>query len=271
MTTSNFEVGDLFSILGAQGIEKQLVRIAGVNRASVNPVSGTTTVDFDPAMTNVPAIKAAIVECGYQCAGQALPRHLCEDHPATKTSELATAIAGKPRPANAHAGTAMPMPPDGKPDAKAGHKDHGGAQTEATAGEMGHGAGMDMEAMVRDMRNRFWIALGFSLPIFAFSPMGIDFIKLTPPFGLRLDLVLFAFASAAILYPVWPFVVAAYRALRSGVANMAVLVVLSVGTGYLFSVGSTFFYGGEQFYEASAILLVFILLGHWLEIGRAHV
>ncbi|RUY33275.1 heavy metal translocating P-type ATPase, partial [Mesorhizobium sp. M7A.F.Ca.US.001.04.1.1] len=37
------------------------------------------------------------------------------------------------------------------------------------------------------------------------------------------------------------------------------------GTGYLFSVGSTFFYGGEQFYEASAILLVFILLGHWLE------
>lgn len=72
-------------------------------------------------------------------------------------------------------------------------------------------------------------------------------------------------ASGAILYPVWPFVVAAYRSLRNGVANMAVLVVLSVGAGYLFSVGSTFIYGGEQFYEASAILLVFILLGHWLE------
>ena len=46
---------------------------------------------------------------------------------------------------------------------------------------------------------------------------------------------------------------------------MAVLVVLSVGTGYLFSVGSTFFFEGEQFYEAAAMLLVFILLGHWLE------
>jgi Cu2+-exporting ATPase len=46
---------------------------------------------------------------------------------------------------------------------------------------------------------------------------------------------------------------------------MAVLVVLSVGTGYLFSVGSTFIYGGDQFYEAAALLLVFILLGHWLE------
>ena len=77
--------------------------------------------------------------------------------------------------------------------------------------------------------------------------------------------MLFFLASGAILYPVWPFLVAAYRSIRAGVANMAVLVVLSVGTGYLFSVGSTFFYGGEQFYEAAVILLDFILLGHWLE------
>ncbi|WP_292493214.1 copper-translocating P-type ATPase [Mesorhizobium sp.] len=46
---------------------------------------------------------------------------------------------------------------------------------------------------------------------------------------------------------------------------MAVLVVLSVGTGYLFSVGATFFFKGQQFYEAASVLLVFILLGHWLE------
>ena len=43
------------------------------------------------------------------------------------------------------------------------------------------------------------------------------------------------------------------------------LVVLGVGAGYLFSVGATFFFKGQQFYEASAVLLVFILLGHWLE------
>ena len=33
----------------------------------------------------------------------------------------------------------------------------------------------------------------------------------------------------------------------------------------MFSVGSTFFFPGVQFYEAVAVLLVFILLGHWLE------
>jgi hypothetical protein len=43
------------------------------------------------------------------------------------------------------------------------------------AQEMGHGASMDMQAMVRDMRNRFWIALIFSLPIFVLSPMGLEF------------------------------------------------------------------------------------------------
>src|SRR5262245_21153295 len=95
--------------------------------------------------------------------------------------------------------------------------------------------------------------------------MGMDFVRLKPPFGMDLNLLLFFLASAAIIYPVWPFVVGAVRALRNGVLNMAVLVLLSVGTGYLFSVGATFFFKGEQFYEASAVLLVFILLGHWLE------
>jgi Cu2+-exporting ATPase len=134
-----------------------------------------------------------------------------------------------------------------------------------TAHDMGHGAGMDMHDMVRDMRNRFWISLVFTVPIFIYSPMGNMFTPPEPPAGLKLDLWLFFFASAAILYPAWPFVIDAIRAIRNGILNMAVLVLLSVGTGYLFSVGATFFFKGEQFYEASAVLLVFVLLGHWLE------
>lgn len=136
---------------------------------------------------------------------------------------------------------------------------------EAMAEEMGHAGGQDLAAMVRDMRNRFWIALAFSLPVFILSPMGLDFLRVPVPFGLKLEPVLFVLSSGAILYPVWPFVVAAFRAIRAGIANMAVLVVLSVGTGYLFSVGATFLWGGQNFYEAAVILLDFILLGHWLE------
>jgi Cu2+-exporting ATPase len=133
------------------------------------------------------------------------------------------------------------------------------------AHEMGHG-GKDLPAMVRDMRNRFWICLIFTVPIFVYAPMGGFFKPPAPPFGLELNLWLFFFASAAILYPSWPFFVSAWRALRTGTLGMAALIVLSVGTGYLFSVGSTFFFkDGGQFFEAAAVLLVFILLGHWLE------
>ena len=260
MKTSTLEVGDLFSVLGAHGIEKQLQRIGGVARVSVNPVSGTTTVQYDPDETSLPAIQAAIEECGFHCRGEALPRHVCDDHAVPGVPSRIKAV-GSQAPADsaekASAGT-------GPAEAVATHPAHGGAKNDAMAKEMGHGAGQDLPAMVRDMRNRFWITFAFSLPIFLLSPMGLPF-KIQPPFGLKLNLVLFVLASGAILYPVWPFVVAAYRAIRMGVANMAVLIVLSVGTGYLFSVGSTFFYGGQEFYEASAILLNFILLGHWLE------
>jgi Cu2+-exporting ATPase len=289
MTTSTLNVGDLFSVLGARGIEKQLLRVVGVGRVSVNPVSGSTTVVYDSKKTSLQVIMKAIEDCGFHCMAEARPRHdVCDmpevpniSRPEAPTSHIKAAhspthkdhtgmTSAGMKPADAMAGHKAPAGDKAHAHEMAeGHAEvHGGEKSDAMAHEMGHGAGMDMQVMVRDMRNRFWIALAFSLPIFLFSPMGIDLVRIPPPFGLRLDLVLFVLASAAILYPVWPFIIAAYRALRSGVANMAVLVVLSVGTGYLFSVGSTFIYGGQQFYEASAILLVFILLGHWLEMRK---
>ena len=264
MTTSTLDVGDLFSVLGAHGIERQLQRLTGVGRVSVNPVSGSTTVVYDPGKTNLAEIQAAIKECGFHCAGEALPKHTCQDHVMPERSRLR--VAGSSiSPSHEHAGHAGTGTAKSLAEEPPSQVTHGGQKNDAMAHEMGHGAGQDMQSMAVDMRNRFFIALGFTVPIFFLSPMGMDSIKIAPPFGLRLDPVLFVLATGAILYPVWPFVVAAYRALRNGVANMAVLVVLSVGTGYLFSVGSTFFYGGQQFYEASALLLVFILLGHWLE------
>lgn len=209
----------------------------------VNYAAGSATVVYDDTRVDLKTIKALVRDCGYHCSGELTPRHVCapEDPPA---AAAATA------PMASHAAHVKPAP--------AGEMD-------STAHEMGHGAGMDMQAMVRDMRNRFWICLAFSVPIFVYSPMGGFFTPPAPPFGLPLNLWLFVLASGAVLYPGWPFAVAAWRAVKNGVLNMAVLVVLSVGTGYLFSVGATFFFGGEQFYEAVAVLLVFILLGHWLE------
>ncbi len=137
----------------------------------------------------------------------------------------------------------------------------------AMAHEMGHGAGMSMEDTVRDMRSRFLVALIFAVPVFVYSPLFTDFFKivLPVPFGLDVNVFAFLLATPPILYSGWVFYTGAWRALKQRTLNMAVLVALSVLAGYLFSVGATFFFESEVFYEASVLLLVFVLLGHWLE------
>jgi Cu2+-exporting ATPase len=233
--TVTFEVGAMLSPLSAHGVEKQLSTLHGVEQVTVNPAGASASVTFDDAHVSPQQIRAAIEQCGFHCRGELQPRHLC---------------AAPEHLAHAHAHA--PHPP-----AHAGHGD--------MTHDMGHAPGMSMEAMVRDMRNRFFVALVFAVPVFLYSPMGAMFGDFAVPLGMDRRLFLFLVASAAILYPGWPFYVAAWRALRNKVVNMATLVALSVGTGYVFSVGATFFYEGDVFYEAAATLLVFILLGHWLE------
>lgn len=261
MQTTTVDVRGIISVLDPLGVEKQLRQLAGVSSAEVNFVSATATVTYDEDKTDVEAIRSTILECGFHCRGEVVPRHVCE--PGSTTVEPANPNAPAARhdhTRSAHAGHGAIVA------AKAQHTRLRTAPAhDEMAHEMGHGSGADMQTIVRDMRNRFWVALFFTVPIFIYSPMGGMFNPPAPPYGLDLELWLFVLASAAILYPSWPFFVAAWRALRNGVLNMAVLVVLSVGTGYAFSVGSTFFFPGVQFYEAVAVLLVFILLGHYLE------
>ncbi|MHB1259980.1 heavy metal translocating P-type ATPase [Thiobacillus sp.] len=254
MKTVTIEVGDLLSTLSALGVEKQLVKLPGVHRAEVNYVAGSATVVYDETRIDLKTIKAKVHECGYHCAGERTPKHVCvpDDPPATAS------VAGAPAPHAAHVHDEHETPQV--------HAEHAApGKMDAMAHEMGHGGSMDMQAMVSDMRNRFWVCLLFTIPIFIYSPMGGMFTPPAPPFGLPLNQWLFILATVAVIWPSWPFFVAAWRALRNGVLNMAVLVVLSVGTGYLFSVGATFLFPGVQFFEAVAVLLVFILLGHWLE------
>ncbi len=263
MKTATLDVGAMISVLDQQAVEGQLGRLPGVATVAVSFVSGTATVGYDETVTDIDTLQRKIIECGFHCRGEVLPKHLCESH-AEHVAEPST--PGGHGPVVVELKSVAPRG-DRRLDT---HAAHGSAASSTSmpddaAHEMGHAAGMDMQDMVRDMRNRFWISLIFTVPIFLLQPMGMDFMRMEPPFGLDLNIVLFILASAAILYPVWPFLVAAIRALRNGVLNMAVLVILSVGTGYVFSVGATFFFEGQQFYEAASVLLVFILLGHWLE------
>lgn len=264
MRTTTLDVTSFRTPLDPLVVERKLRALPGVVAASANFASASASVTYDETLTTVEALREAVRDCGFHCRGEVVPRHLC-----TPDQDTVSPTSPKAPAQSAHAGghrhpghpppTPMAKGVDGRD--KMAHDEAG----DDSMADMGHGPGMDMQAMARDMRNRFLVALVFTIPIFFLAPMGMNAIRVKPPFGWDLNLTLFGLASAAILWPGWPFFIAAIRALRRGVFNMAVLVLLSVGTGYLFSVGATFFFRAEQFYEASALLLVFILLGHWLE------
>ena len=288
MKTSVMDVGAMLSVLSVDEVERRIGEVPGVASVTVNFAAASATVRYDEARLDIADIKSAVRQRAYESTpAAAVPMGEAHDgdvaagavpapaaphasvgaHPIAGAAPAGAAsddIATPPAAPSAPAAAARAAP-SGK--SHAGHAVPG-PQPVMSAGmahEMGHGGNMDLSAMVRDMRNRFWICLLFSVPVFVYSPMGKLFPPPAPPYGLPLNRWLFFLASAAIIYPSWPFFVAAWRALKTGTLNMAVLIVLSVGTGYLFSVGATFFFKSDQFFEASAVLLVFILLGHWLE------
>ena len=220
-------------------VERVLGRREGVTAVAANPLAQTATVTYDPARTSPADLAAWIRDCGYHCAGRSVPLHVCDP-----------LLDGAPeRPA--------------EPAAHDGHEGH-------EAAEMAHGghhAGMSMDDMARDMRNRFLVATVLSVPILLWSPIGRDVLgfDVAAPFGLRDDVFSLLLSLPVVGYSGWIFFDGAFRALRARTLDMMVLVAVAIGAGWLYSLGVTLTGGGEVFYEAASVLTAFVLLGHWFE------
>lgn len=239
-------------------VAARLGRRPGVLDVAVNPVSQTATVVFDPERTSVARLRRWVEECGYHCAGQSVPSHVCdpmeEPDPSGHTAAVASATTEEH-----HEHTTRPEldEPGGAGELRSPHE------------AMGHGgqAGMSMASMVADMRNRFLVALLFSIPIVVWSPIGSEVFGLDVPvpFGLRQDVWALLLSLPVVFYSSWIFFDGAVRALRARTLDMMVLVAVAVGSGWLYSLIVTLSGGGEVFYEAATVLAAFVLLGHWFE------
>jgi P-type Cu2+ transporter len=241
--------------------EVVLGRRPGVLRVVANPVSQTATVTYDPARTSVADLAAWIRDCGYHCAGQSVPEHVCD--PAAEPQAHGPAGHHDGHPSQVVAGGA----PQQHGDHGMGHGGHTGMTPQEAMGHGGHHAGMSMDDMVRDMRNRFLVAALLSIPILLWSPIGREVLGFTAPapFGLRDDVWSLVFSLPVIFYSAWIFFDGAWRALRAKTLDMMVLVAVAVGAGWGYSLVITLSGGGEVFYEAATVLTAFVLLGHWFE------
>ncbi len=144
-------------------------------------------------------------------------------------------------------------------------------QMPAASGEHGGGMAHDMSdpamaaTMEADIRRRFWVALALTIAIVLISPMG-EMIGLHLPIAPSLrSWLLLGLTTPVVFWCGWMFLSGAASALRRWRLDMSVLIAVGVLAAYLASVYLTLIGSAELFYEAAAMLVCFVLFGHWME------
>ena len=76
--TTVLHVGGLNYASEKAVVEHVLGGQPGVMAVEANPVAQTATVTYDPDVTSVQTLTRWVEDCGYHCAGQSVPGHLCD-------------------------------------------------------------------------------------------------------------------------------------------------------------------------------------------------
>ncbi len=246
------------------GAEQFLQTLPGVLSVHLDRTLSVAHLGYDLKRTDQAALRAQIEKAGYTCT--------CQDSPPSPSQPGQPGQPGGAHGHHQHAGPAAVHPhaaahsdggnhrahqKPGGPVQDAGHDAHAGHDEHA-----GHG-----EAMVNDMLRRFVVSLIVTLPIVLYSPIGeaIGFTAM-PPFGLGMNWFGLLLATPVVWWGGWPFISAAWRALRRGEANMMTLIALGILVSYTYSVWATLaLHSQDVFFEAAAMLTTLSLLGHWME------
>ncbi|OAN10486.1 heavy metal translocating P-type ATPase [Exiguobacterium undae] len=118
----------------------------------------------------------------------------------------------------------------------------------------------------RRMLYRFWIAALLSLPLL------LSMVSHIPNSPIHLPFLMNPWLQFTLATPVQfiigaPFYIGAYKSLRSGSANMDVLVALGTSAAYFYSVAEMLIHPAmpNLYFETSAVLITLVLLGKVLE------
>ena len=154
-----------------------------------------------------------------------------------------------------------------------GHHDHSHHAVKPSGGKAPQAHAHDHAAMMsdpgmakqmeRNMARRFWIALVLTVPIVVVTghvpglPMLVH-----PPLSNWIALVL---TTPVVFWSGWIFLSGTVTALRSRKLDMSVLIATGVLAAYLSSVYLTIIGYPTAYFEAAAMLVTFVLFGHWME------
>ena len=112
---------------------------------------------------------------------------------------------------------------------------------------------------VKKERNLFIFSLVLAIPVVILSMVLHDASMTSKVIQALLATIIQFFIG-------WRFYKGAYYALKNKTANMDTLIALGTSAAYFYSIATTFFIRGDVFYETSALLITFVMLGKWLEV-----
>src|SRR5262249_27326813 len=78
LATTVLEAGGMLRASEKSVVETAIGHRPGVKEVAANPVAQTATVTYDPTQTSVEELREWVLDCGYHCAGQSVPEHVCE-------------------------------------------------------------------------------------------------------------------------------------------------------------------------------------------------
>src|SRR3989344_3715881 len=114
------------------------------------------------------------------------------------------------------------------------------------------------EQEIKKERNLFILSLVLSIPILTLSMILRDQSNASKVIQSLL-------AGIVQFYAGWRFYRGMYYAAKNKTANMDTLIAVGTSAAYFYSLATTYLIEGEVFYETSALLITFVILGKWLE------
>ena len=262
------KIGGMHCAGCVNSIQKHVSTIEGVSKVEVNLASEKATVEYDPARVGLSDIENAVNEVGYKVVYEGVSLRvegITDSSDAQRLERNLAAMEGV-RSASVNYGNMQVAVQYNSAlvslgDIRKKIGDYGYGVLAETAKE----SAFDLEA--RKLRNLLLIGAVFAVPAVLFSyPEIFGFMPLAGTNAAAY--IAFAGASVVQFATGSRFYAGAFRIARMKSANMDTLIVIGTTAAYAFSAYNTFpapaWHG--IYYDASSLVLTFILLGKYLEL-----
>jgi Cu+-exporting ATPase len=277
-------------------IETSITSLEGVENASVNLITAEAKVIFDPLLANVPLIIKKVEDVGYS-AKEVIENEAGEIDLDLDGMTCASCVAKIEKGIKKLDGIqyASVNLTTEKAHVKFNSSEVKVRSIIEAIENVGYSASIstqetDSERLARTEEIKYWkkkliISTIFTLPVFYFSMIimqplrSFDFLGFIEIFekivlipGIEtLYIILFVLSTPVQFWTGKDFYIRAYNGLKHRSANMDLLIAIGTSAAYFFSVFSMIYplvepqFEGEIFFETSALLITFVVLGKYLE------